>query len=65
MGSVEAHGGDQAGCFAEVDVDMFDTLLDDKSVGLDGTRLEFQRRIVPIRLRRNAGFGLGGRVEII
>lgn len=40
--SAEASGGDQAGCCAEVDVDMLDTFLDDKNVGLDGTRLELQ-----------------------
>jgi hypothetical protein len=58
--SAEARGGDQAGCCVEagVDVDMCDVFLDGKSVGLDATRLGFQRRMIPIRSRRNAGFGL-------
>ena len=54
----EARGGDQAGCCAEVEVAMRETLLDDKQMGLDGTRLEFQGRMIPICLRRNAGFRL-------
>jgi hypothetical protein len=63
--SAEARGGDQAGCCcAEVEVAMCDAFLDGKNAGLDATRLEFQRRTIPIRLRRNAGFGLG-RTEII
>ena len=56
--SAEAHGGDQAGCCIEVKVAMRDVFLDGKSVDLDATRGEFQRRTIPIRLRRNAGFGL-------
>ena len=56
--SDEGRGGDQAGCCAEVEVAMSDAFLDDKNVGLGATRLEFQRRMIPIRLRRNAGFGL-------
>ena len=62
--SAEARGGDQAGCCAGVEVAMCDVLLGGKNVGLDATRLELQRRTMPIRLRRNAGFGLG-RIEII
>lgn len=62
--STRARGCDQVGCCAEVDVDMFDGFLDDENWGLDRTRLELQRKEVPIRLRRNAGFGLG-RMEII
>lgn len=57
--SAGARGGDQAGCCAEVEVDMCDAFFDDKNAGLGGTRLEFQRRTIQIRLRRNAGFGLG------
>jgi len=56
--SAEARGGDQAGCCIEVEVAMRDVFLDGKSVDLDTTRGEFQRRTIPIRLRRNAGFGL-------
>ena len=62
--SAEARGGDQAGCCAGIEVVMCDAFLDGKNVGLDATRLEFQRRTIPIRRRRNAGFGLG-RIEII
>jgi hypothetical protein len=62
--SAEPSGGDQAGCCAEVEVDMFDAFVDDKNAGLDGARLELQRKAIPILLRRNAGFGLG-RMEII
>jgi len=49
--SVEARGGDQAGCCAEVEVAMCDAFLDGQNVGLDATRLGFQRRTIPIRLR--------------
>ena len=63
--SAEARGGDQAGCCAEVDVVMCDAFLGDKNVGcFDVTRLEFERRTVLIRPRRNAGCGLG-KTEII
>jgi hypothetical protein len=62
--SAKARGGDQAGCCAEVDIAMCDAFLSGKNAGLDVARLEFQRRTIPIRLRRNAGFGLG-RTEII
>jgi len=63
--SAEARGGgDQAGCCVEAEVDMLDAFLDDENAGVGGTRLELQRRTMPIRLRRNAGFGLG-RMEII
>jgi hypothetical protein len=63
--SAEAHGGDQAGCCTEVDIDMLDAFLDEENAGLDVTRLELQRRTVSIFLRRNAGFGLGRVMEII
>ena len=43
---------------------MCDAFFDSKIVDLGTKRLEFQRRMIPIRLRRNAGFGLG-RTEII
>ena len=62
--SAEARGGDQAGCCPEVEVAMCDAFLDGKNAGLGATRLEFQRRTIAIRLRQNAGFGLG-RTEII
>ena len=62
--SPEARGGDQAGCCAEVDEDMRDAFLDDKNVGLDVTRLGLRRGTVPIRFKRDAGFGLG-RMKII
>ena len=63
--SAEARGGDQAGCWPEVvDVAMCDAFLDGKNAGLGATRPEFQRRTIAIRLRHDAGFGLG-RTEII
>ena len=66
MGSAgEARGGDQAGCCAEVEVDMFGAFQDEENAGLDVTRLELQRRTVTICLRRNAGFGLGRVMKII
>ena len=62
--SAKARGGDQAGCCTDVEAAMRAAFLDGKNVGLGATRLEFRRRVVPIRLRGNAGFGLG-RTEII
>lgn len=62
--SAEARSGDQAGCCAELEVVMWETLLDDKKLGLGATRLEFQGRMGPICLRRNAGFCLE-RMEVI
>ena len=62
--SAKARGGDQPGCCAGVEAAMCDAFLDCKNVDLEATKPEFQRRTIPIRLRRNAGFGLG-RAEII
>ena len=62
--SAGARGGDQAGCCAGVAVAMCDVFLDGKSVDLGATKPRFQRRMISIRLRQNAGFGLE-RMEII
>ena len=43
---------------------MCDVFLDGKSVDLGATKPRFQRRMISIRLRQNAGFGLE-RMEII